>query len=204
MLNPPTLKQALAAAHPLAVPLTDLLFRSIHLQHFANFATAQPLYAGVGGPAGSRYIPPNGPNALYLAFDADTAHREGNQPYYQLALSPAGQALIAAGALRPDPVVLIGIRVLLNRLLDLRDPVVRIQLGIPLVTELLGPWKNVANAPTQNLGDAVFNDGFYEGIIYPSAQNPDHGCLVVFTARLLANSRIDFADTTTQLVAHLP
>jgi RES domain-containing protein len=204
MLSPPALGAAVAAAHPQALPLTALLFRSIHLTHFANFRTALPLFAAAGGAAGSRYVRPGGPAALYLSFDADTAHREGNQPYYQAARTPGGLALIQAGGLRPDPVVLIGAYVSATRLLDLRDPVVRLQLGIAAVTEILGPWKGVANAPTQVLGDAVFNDNYFEGLLYPSVQNPGHDCVVLFATRLAAGSQIDFVDLTTRLAAHLP
>lgn len=167
MLNPPVLAAAIAAARPQAVPLTAVVFRSIHLRHFSNFAAVQPFLAGAGGLAGSRFVRPNGPAVLYAAFDADTAYREGNQAYYQMVAAPSGRALIAAGALRPDPIVLIGAHVRASRLLDLRDPLIRVQLGIQTVMELVAPWKGVPNAPTQLLGDAVFNDSHFEGILYP-------------------------------------
>jgi RES domain-containing protein len=204
MLNPPALAPAVVAARPQAIALSTVVFRSIHLRHFSNFAAAQPLFAAPGGLAGSRYIPPNGPAALYLAFDADTAHREGNQPYYQTAATPAGPALLHAGGLRPDPLVVIGVHVRLSHLLDLRDALTRLQLGIQAVTEILAPWKGVAHASTQVLGDAVFNDGHFEGIVYPSVQNPGHDCLVVFPARRLAASRLDFFDPVTGVADHMP
>jgi hypothetical protein len=141
MLNPPALAPAVVAARPQAIALSTVVFRSIHLRHFSNFAAAQPLFAAPGGLAGSRYIPPNGPAALYLAFDADTAHREGNQPYYQTAATPAGPALLHAGGLRPDPLVVIGVHVRLSHLLDLRDALTRLQLGIQAVTEILAPGR---------------------------------------------------------------
>ncbi len=204
MLNPPRLAGAIAAARPQAIPLAAIIFRSIHLRHFSNFATVQPLLAAAGGAYGSRFVRPNGPAALYAALDADTAHREGNQPYYQAATTPAGQALLAAGGLRPDPVAMIGAHVRASRLLDLRDPLTRLQLGIQAVTEILAPWKGVPNAPTQVLGDAVFHDGHFEGIVYPSATNPGHDCLVLFPSRFLTTSRIDVFDPLTGLVAQLP
>jgi RES domain-containing protein len=204
MLNPPALAPAIAAARPMAVPLLSLLFRSIHLRHFSNFTRANPLFAAAGGAAGSRYVLPNGPAALYAAFDADTALREGNQAFYQAALGPAGQALIQANGLRPDPVVVLGVHVRVTRLLDLRDPLTRLQLGIQSVVEIVGPWKGVPNAPTQVLGDAVHGDGQFEGIVYPSVQNPGHECLVVFPSRLDPKSRINFADTITRIRASLP
>lgn len=189
MLNPLALVPGLAAARPQAVALDALVFRSVHLSHFSNFAAAQPLFAVAGGASGSRYVRRNGPAAWYAAFDADTAHREGNQAYYQTHASAAGQALIRAGALRPDPVVILGVHIHTFRLLDLRDALVRLQLGIQTVLEILMSWKGILNAPTQVLGEAVFHDGHFEGIVFPSAQNPGHDCVVLFPTRLLATTR---------------
>jgi RES domain-containing protein len=204
MLNLPGLAPAITALRPRAIPLADLTFRSVHLRHFAHFPTARPLFVAGGGAAGSRYVRPNGPAALYVAFDADTAHREGNQVFYQTAGAPAGPALLRAGGLRPDPVVMLGIHVRVSRLLDLLDPAIRLPLGIQADAELTGPWRGVPNAPTYALGDTVFNDGHFEGIIYPSAQNLGHRCLVLFASRLLPASRVHFFDPTTNLVDQLP
>jgi hypothetical protein len=112
--------------------------------------------------------------------------------------------LIRSGGLRPEAAVVIGVRARVARLLDLRDPVIRQQLGILGQAEITGPWKNVLNAPTQVLGDAVFNDSQFEGMLYPSAQNPGHDCLILFRLRLLPGSRVDFFDIRTKLVARLP
>lgn len=204
MLNLPNLAPAIQAWRPQAISFNAVVFRSIHLQHFADFTKAQPLFAAGGGLAGSRYIPPNGPKAFYAALDTDTAHREGNQTYYQAAATPAGQALAQAGALRPSPVVTIGVHLRVSRLLDLRNPLTRLQLSIQTVMEILAPWKGILNAPTQILGDMVFNDGDFEGILYPSAQNPGHDCIVVFPDRLLAAPALDFRDPSTGLAAHTP
>ncbi len=204
MLNPPALAPAVAALRPQAVPFADLVFRAIHLRHFANFAQSRPLYAAGGGAAGSRYVIPNGPPALYAALDADTAHREGNQPFYQALNAPAGPALRRAGGLRPDPVVLLGIHIRAAHLLDLRDPGIHPHLGVQGPAELLGAWRGVPNAPTQVLGDTVFRDGHFEGVLYPSAQNPGHDCLVLFPDRLLRGSRVDCVDALTGLASQLP
>src|SRR6266508_2079842 len=99
MLNPPLLAQAIHAAHALAVGFDDVVCRSIHLQHFTKFNMARPLFTAPASPGGTRYVLPNGPPALYAALDADTAHREGNQAFYQTAGQPGGLALIRAGAL---------------------------------------------------------------------------------------------------------
>ncbi len=99
---------------------------------------------------------------------------------------------------------MIGAHIRASRLLDLRDPLTRLQLGIHSVTEIIAPWKGVPNAPTQVLGDTVFNDAYFEGIVYPSAQHPGHDCVVFFPTRLLPASRIDFFDPITKLAAQLP
>lgn len=191
MLNPPALAQAVVAARPMATPLADVVFRSIWLRWFGNFAAANPLFSGPD-LAGSRYIPPNSQTrALYAAFDPETAHREGpSRDFYDLSAGPAGQATKAAGGLRPSPVALIGVYVRAARLLDLHDPFVRLQLGISSVAELTGPWNGVPQAPTRVLGDAAFADGHFEGLLYPSVRNPGHRCVVLFPDRLLATSLV--------------
>lgn len=193
MLSPPALGPAVEACRPLAVPFRALTYRTIHLRWFQNFATSRPLFTAAGTV--SRYAPPGGPAALYVALDADTAYREGNQDFYRVLSAPggAGQALAVAGGLRPEPLALLGIHVSVGRLLDLSNVSVRQHLGIAADAEVLVPWKGVpAPTPTQALGQAVFGDGSFEGLLYPSAQNLGSRCLVLFPARLLAASRVDF------------
>ena len=123
--------------------------------------------------AGSRYVLASGPASLYLAFDADTANREGNQIFYQTSAAPSGLALRRNGGLRPDLVVILGIFINRSNLLDLTDSTVQQTLKLKKA-ELLGAWLGVTNAPTQVLGDAIFQDGHFAGLIYQSAQNPLH------------------------------
>src|SRR4051812_1736755 len=49
---------------------------------------------------------------------------------------------------------------------------VRASLGISPRSdaELLKPWAGVRTAPTQVLGTEVYDDGFFEGLLFPSAQ----------------------------------
>jgi RES domain-containing protein len=141
---------------------------------------------------------------LYAALDVETAYREGNQLYYHTARTPLGQLLIRAGGQRPSPVVVLAPHVRVTRLLNLLDPDTGLRLGLQNIDELLGAWKNVAAAPTQILGEAAFNDGHFEGLLYPSAQNPGHTCLVLFPARIQAPSLIDFFDPATGISARIP
>ena len=210
MHNPPALTAAVAAIHNLAIPFRSLIYRASHLRDYSSFPAAQPLFCGPAGVLGSRYVAPSGPAALYLAGDADTAFQEFNQFFYRTARGMHGRALVRHGNLRPDPCVTLGVYVRLSRLLDLtrsqRGKQTRRQLGISNRSdrELLQPWAGIANAPTSVLGTEVFNDGFFEGIVYPSAQNRGHICFVLFPARLLATSQVHFHDAVTNITGSLP
>jgi hypothetical protein len=211
MHNPPALTAALAGAHGLAVPLTELTFRASHLRHFPNFAAAQPLFCAAAGPAGSRFIAPHGPAALHVALDPETAHEELNHDFFRVLRTPPGRTLTRAGRHRPYPSVILGIHFRLSRLLSLAYPLprwraTRVALGINATSdaEITQPWAGIPNAPTQVLGTEVFNDGFFEGILYPSARVPGRNCLVVFRDRLLPGSRVDFSDHVTGIASHLP
>jgi RES domain-containing protein len=185
------LTQAVTACQAHAVPFHGLTYRAIHLRWFDQFATAQPLFTAAGGP-GTRYVPPNGPAALHSAFETETAHREMNQTFYHTLTSAAGPALAVAGALRPDPAVVIGVHINVSRVLDLRLPAV-LQLLHTNNAQLLAPWKNAANpTATQQLGDAVFQGNWFEGILYPSAQHANYHCLVLFRQRLRAKPAVYF------------
>src|SRR5438045_3060883 len=109
MLSPPALTAAVATAQNLAVRFQGLTFRAIHLRHFPNFAAAQPLFTAPAGAAGSRYVPPNGPAALYVALDSETAYRELNQDFYRTAHTKGGWRLVRSGQLRPVPCVTLGV-----------------------------------------------------------------------------------------------
>jgi RES domain-containing protein len=200
MLSAPNLAPAIQNCHGLAIPFMGLTYRAIHPRWFVDFAAARPLYA-VPGKA-SRYVPPAGPAALYAAFDWDTAYREGNQDFFGVLNAPGGHGIKAAeqGGLRPDPLVMLGTHISVSRLLDLANVNVRQTLHIQSDAELLAPWKlSPQPTGTQHLGDAVFADSFFEGILYPSAQNPNGRCAVIFPARLLASSRVQIKGFTVSL-----
>jgi hypothetical protein len=168
-------------------------YRSIALRHFLPPKTPAPLYAATSGALGTRFVSPVGPAAsLYMASSAETAHREGNQIFYQ-ALENFRGDLINLNP--PAEVVLIGIHVRLVSMLDVRDPEVMARLGTNR-DELVGPWKTVHDAPTQRLGDAVAANGGFEGLIYVSAQDLGGTCMVVFPGRLARGSFVLFRSRT--------
>lgn len=214
MLNGPALAQAVANCQPQAVPLRQSLYRAIHLSWFDPFAGASPLFTAPN--VRSRFLATGvagAPEALYAALEADTAYREFNQDYFQIASTPIGVNAIAAGVVRPEPAALVAVRFDLLRLLDVRDAAVQNQLSTN-PAELAGAWKNVRNpTPTQQLGAAVFAGGWFEGIVYESVQHPGFSCVVVFRQRLLANPAAHFRgypvgtapNANSQLAdAHLP
>ena len=202
---------AITAARRFPNPFRRLAYRAVPLRHFSDFIVVRPLFCAPAGSAGSRYVVPNGPAALYVALDADTAYRELNQDFFRTARGPLGRSLVRDGQLRPVPCVLLGILIRTSRLLDLTRTHLlgrrtRRLLGISNRSdaELLRPWAGLSDSPTQMMGNEVFNDGFFEGIIYPSAQNVRHSCLVLFRDRLLPASRIDFHDAPTGITDRLP
>ncbi len=168
-------------------------FRSIALRHFRPPARPEPLHAATAGPLGTRFVPPSRPTrTLYVAFEVETAHREGNQAYYQTSKALGSDPTRLPP---PDEVVLLGLFVRLARMLDVRDPEV---LGRLAATpeELTAPWKLVADAPTQRLGTAVEADGDFESIVYQSAQHPDGSCLAIFPDRIAAGSVVEYRSRT--------
>jgi RES domain-containing protein len=187
----------------MVVSLSAVVYRAIPLRFFASFASVEPLHAAGGGVAGSRFVPPQGPSAVYASLDADTAYREANQLFFQTAGVSAGQLLAQAGRLRPDALAVVAIHLSVSRLLDLRDPTTRQQLGIASAAEVLGPWCGVRRPPTQVLGETVFNDGFFEGILYPSAQSAARDCVVLFPGRFQPGTNANFVDGTARLAGRL-
>jgi RES domain-containing protein len=183
---------AIKAAGP-RTPFEGIAYRSIALRHFMPPATPSPLYAAMPGRLGTRYVSSGtGIPSLYLATEVETAHREGNQPFYESLLAmPPGPV----GLVWPDEVSVIGVQVRLGRILDVRDVAVQMKLGTSM-SELRGPWKRIPDAPTQRLGAAVEADGEFEGLLYPSARHDGGSCLVVFPKIVKKGDFVEFRSTT--------
>ncbi len=133
--------------------------------------------------------------SLYLAEDAETAHREGNSIFYRTLQYMYGGGIGYDQLLPPEESVLIGVMVIASRLLNLRDSSVQARLQTS-PQELGSAWKTVMDAPTQRLGEAVLINGGFEGLIYESVQCPNHTCLVMFPELLSHESRIVFHSRT--------
>lgn len=184
------LANAVTACQAHAVPFRGLMYRSIHLRWFDQFVAARPLFTAAG--AWSRFVPPGGAESLYAAYEPETAYREFNQDFFQTLIGPLGAALVAAGGWRPEPAVTVGLQVDVSRLLDLRNAAVLQHLNTNSA-ELIAGWKNKPNpTATQQLGDAVFQGNWFEGILYRSVQHPGYDCVVLFRLRLLAKPAVHF------------
>jgi hypothetical protein len=169
------------------------VYRSIALRHFLPPKSPAPLFASLPGKQGSRFMPPGEPiSALYAAFEAETAHREGNPDFYQILGDPG---LDLSTIAPPEEVVLIGIHMRLVSLLDVRSDEIASRLETT-GEELTSPWRMIPDAPTQRFGLAVHGDGGYEGLIYQSAQHVGGSCLVLFPDRLMSGSRVLFRSRT--------
>lgn len=191
MLDPQTFDQTLPNLYPFAIPIVDLAYRAIHLRWFSGPATANPLF---GVFKASRFVPDQGAFlSLYFALDAETAVREGNQEFFRLLGTTAGNQLAKAGALRPEPLWMVGMHLQLTRMLDLRLSTVRAALGIGSDSDIQMPWIAAPTlTPTQLLGQAVHAGGYFEGIVFPSVQRAGGDCIVAFPDRLAPTSHIDY------------
>ncbi|WP_165074930.1 RES family NAD+ phosphorylase [Paludisphaera rhizosphaerae] len=157
-------------------PIDSFGFRSIALRHFLHPEKPSPLHASPSRLIGSRFVSPGRTHrALYVALDAETAHREGNQPFYTVRASGVPPAKLTP----PDEVVVIGVHIRVGLMLDLRSAEVQGRLGTS-AEELAGKWKLIPDAPTQVFGDQLYQAGGFEGLIDESVRNPGGICLLVF------------------------
>lgn len=197
MHSQPQLAAAVAACRTHAIPYHNLAYRASALRFYGDFATAAPLYTA-SPSAGSRYVRRNGPPALYVSLDSATPYDECNQDVLAVLRSPSLQhGAVAFGAPRPHPIVVTCVHIKIDRLLDLFDYNSLSLLGVRTTTELLAPWKGLPGpTATQVLGQAVYDDGHFEGIIYPSAQVERARNIVLFCDRLTAPSLVHFRGFT--------
>lgn len=119
-------------------------------------------------------------------------HVAGQAAAIYIALDPVTALLETGALLRTDqrmtpqvvaPRTMFTIVFDLKYVMDLTDPATREHLGYGL-DMLRSPWRRrTPNAPTQLLGRAAYEEGV-QGLIYPSAKNPDGTNLVVFPDNL--------------------
>jgi RES domain-containing protein len=131
--------------------------------------------------------------ALYLGEGESTAGAEVKQH--------PGAAGYDRAARAPD--VVYHVNVTVSALLDVTDPGVQAALGTN-ATELLSNWRMLSPAPTQQLGEAVYRHGGFEGIRYQSAAQARAGveayCVVLFRDRMRPGSSVRVFDPSNRFI----
>ncbi|MBC7528166.1 MAG: RES family NAD+ phosphorylase [Chthonomonadaceae bacterium] len=192
------------------IPVTTfrgVLYRAVTLEalygfhHSPPYPSLRPLY-NLGAPTtGARYTPRNGMPSLYLAEDTDTALAEVNQIFAAL------RRLQLPTSVSIPPCVLFSVNVSLRQILDLSDPQIRATLQTD-VSELVAPWREAQSSPTlpatQRLGREAFDSGRIQALRYPSAQEPDCYCYVIFTDCLGETDFVEVYDPDGNLKECLP
>ena len=176
--------------------LEGVLYRAIDLEALYGFhrdpphPAPRPLYSLGPARSGARYTPRGGPPALYFAEDASTAYAEAG----------------IGGPWRP-PTVIVTARTRLASVLDVAHKSVQAALGTSLA-ELVKPWRLAAargqRPATHALGQAVFDNGRFQGIRYPSAKALGHRCVLVFPDRLAPPSFVQVHDPLGNLPQRIP
>jgi|SRR5437660_8957344 len=187
------------------IVLDGFLFRAVDLEALYGFhqtppyPTPRPLYS-LGSPKnGARFTPKGGPKSLYMAVDAETALAEASQVSdIVLAINPT----IAPAPTTPK--VMYSAKAYLVTVLDLTLSANQSAISTSLI-ELTSPWRNVVGvAPTQELGQAVFDSGRYQAILFPSSKKHGHACVVIFTDRLAPAAFIEVYDPHGNLQERIP
>ena len=95
--------------------------------------------------------------------------------------------------------------VTLHHVADLTDAKQQRRIGTNL-QELTGVWDAyfpVGTAPTQRLGQALFNTPQIEAFLAPSAARPGARNLILFPEKLVEGSRVEFFNDETRRVERL-
>lgn len=148
-----------------------------------EFATQQELLSGAGSEShGGRWNPP-GVRAVYGCLDPVNSFNEAlaHATYFGI---PVEECL---------PVATAAARVMLNRVLDLRDLRIRRELGVTLKQLLEEDWRKEQDhgreAVTQAIGRAAFQLKL-EGLLVPSRARSTATNIVVFPQNLEKSSSL--------------
>jgi RES domain-containing protein len=167
-------------------PVSSTWYRAILLKHLTD-----PLETSHTSRLKTRFNPGDAAavpfETLYLAENQTTALYEV-RALFGLPIHPV-----------PNPHetkhIAVGIEVKLLAVADLTDPTQLKLLGVT-AQELTGNWNTYdrGDAPTQQLGAALFATAGIEGFIAMSAPAPPNRNLVVFPQRLQKGSELAFED----------
>jgi hypothetical protein len=167
-------------------PLTGTWFRIIRLKHLPtrlssdHSRTARSRYSAAS-PANPRY------RIVYLGGDHQVAIHEARA----LVGDPLAPVANPNGSW-----VILGLQVVLDHVVDLKDPSQQKILSTNHA-ELTGNWANDPGvAPTQALGQALYDLPDLEGFIYPSSL-VNGRCLGLFSDKLGPRSSVTFFNEMT-------
>jgi RES domain-containing protein len=160
-------------------PLTGNFYRVINLRHAHS-----PLSAIGSMRGGGRFTPRGEFEAFYTSLDPATGFLEAQQ--------------IDPGVRIPHPPSLtLSIGVVLSRVIDLSQVTSYDLIGSSL-QEMMGPWRPMQNlgllAPTQILGQTIFNDTQIEAFLVESSRAPGQQNLVILPDRLDHRSTVTLYD----------
>jgi RES domain-containing protein len=202
-------EKGLGAALRLIVPkaLQGAFSRCVAFHHLLSIPQVQriarapqPLWGMGSKRFGGRFTPRDSFETIYLAEDPVTALAEVTH----ILRNIPGSSL----TLQSQPWVVVTVRGILSRVLDLTDASAVSQIGSNH-QELTGEWRytqeQLGEAPTQLLGRVCYHTGLFDGIRYPSSKNlPDGACLAVFPDRLKAPAFLEVYDPNGNLAQRLP
>lgn len=160
-------------------PFDSVVYRSSTPQ----YAKETDLLNGEGSRIHGGRWNPIGIAVIYasLSFETSTAETVAHNRYYGI---PDYDAM---------PRTFVGFRDCLKHVLDFRRGDVRRRLQVSQDRILRVDWRKELKAGqvpiTQTLGQAAYEAGF-EGILVPSAQNPNDANLVIFPANLIPGSEL--------------
>lgn len=186
-------------------PETGTWFRAVALAHLTtpiNTAHTRSTPSRFSaGPKSSRPF-----EILYLAETFQVAQFEIGALY--------GDPLVVGGTLNdPRSFAAIHVRVVLHRVADLTDPLEQSHIETT-AQELTGDWKGygyrasprspvrhpIGTAPTQDLGEAIFNVKGTEGFRTLSVKPTYHRNLIVLPEKMFVGSRLEFRDDGSKLL----
>lgn len=173
------LKGRFARLVPLALPFVEVVYRSATPKH----ANETDLLTGDGSRRNGGRWNPKGLSVVYASLTPGTAMEETLAHYYYYGV-PLQQAM---------PRTFVAIAAKLQTVLDLRDGTIRQRLRVSLDRMLEVDWRKEVHEGgvpiTQALGRAAFEVGM-EGLVVPSAADPNGHNLLVFPANMNVGSEL--------------
>ena len=141
--------------------------RVVKYEFFLPPHISSVFYSLAAPASGGRFTPQRGMKTIYFAQYYEAAFTEANPLY---VLSYANDP----GIIEPfPPSVVVAVRCQLDSVLNLTDDMVINALQTNY-EELCGSWRTHqrrgGKAPTQELGQAIFDSGRFQAIAYPSAR----------------------------------